>query len=47
METIQPAPDQNFLYCAISGGYQTMKVYPDHLLFVYLLLERINEEEYE
>jgi hypothetical protein len=47
METIKPAPDQNFLYSMIDAGFQTMKVYPNHSSFVYLMLSRIDEESYE
>jgi hypothetical protein len=40
------APDQSFLDTAINCGYLTWSKYPDHAEFMYLLLSRINEDDY-
>ena len=44
MYNILPAPDQDYLDVAINASYQTMEVYPNHILFTYELLSRIDEE---
>ena len=44
MYSILPAPDQDYLDVAINASYQTMEVYPNHILFTYELLSRIDEE---
>jgi len=44
---ITPSPDQNYLHTCINSSYQTMEVYPNHILFAYELLSRIDEESYE
>lgn len=46
MEYINPAPDQSYLDVCINASYQTVRTYPDHALFVYELLSRIDEEVY-
>ena len=44
MQYILPAPDQGYLDTAINSSYITMEVYPNHILFTYELLSRIDEE---
>jgi len=44
MQYILPAPDQDYLDVAINSSYITMEVYPNHILFAYELLSRIDEE---
>ena len=41
------APDQDFLYLCIDAGYVTLKSYPNHTEFVYLLLSAVDEDSYE
>ena len=38
MYNILPAPDQDFLDVAINASYQTMEVYPNHILFALSLI---------
>ena len=44
MYDIFPAPDQDYLDVAINASYQTLEMYPSHILFTYELLSRIDEE---
>jgi hypothetical protein len=46
MQYINPAPDQSSLDVWINASYQTVRTYPDHILFTYELLSRIDEEVY-
>ena len=44
MYNILPAPDQDYLDVAINASYQTLEMYPNHILLTYELLSRIDEE---
>jgi hypothetical protein len=41
------APDQHFLDLAINCAYITLKNFPNHSEFIYLLLSAVDEGSYE
>jgi len=41
------APDQDFLDLAINTAYITLRNFPNHSEFIYLLLSAVDEASYE
>jgi hypothetical protein len=41
------APDQHFLDLAINAAYITLRKFPNHSEFIYLLLSAVDEGLYE